>query len=77
ESKADQEAVARAAAAENPGAKKLARALQKSMRILAEDCAREGGYMLPQSTDTQSLLSDLAQTEDQQIQELAMKLLEK
>ncbi len=77
ESKADQEAVARSAAAENPGAQKLARALQKSMRILAEDCAREGGFMLPQSAASQALLAELAQTEDQQIQELAVKLLEK
>lgn len=42
-----------------PGAKKLAKALQRSFRILGEDCAREAGYMLPQCNPVRKLKKDL------------------
>lgn len=38
---------------------KLAKALEKSNRIMAEDIIREAGYMLPQSGNTKILLQDL------------------
>lgn len=41
-----------------PCAARLARAIAKSARILAEDCAREGGYMIPQSQESRVLLRD-------------------
>ena len=44
-------------AARLPG--KLARALEKSNRIMAEDLLREAGYMLPQSGNTRLLLKKL------------------
>lgn len=43
----------------DPGAQKLAKALQRSFRILGEDCAREGGFMLPQSDPVRTLKKDL------------------
>lgn len=43
------------------GAKKLAEALRVSFRIAAEDCAREAGYMLPQSKAVKDLLEDVEQ----------------
>ena len=44
-----------------PGAARLARALARSCRILAEDCAREAGYMTPQCHATRALLAEVAQ----------------
>ena len=44
-------------AARLPG--KLARALEKSNRIMAEDLLREAGYMLPQSGNARGLLKKL------------------
>jgi rubrerythrin/Fe-S-cluster-containing hydrogenase component 2 len=38
---------------------KLAKALEKSNRIMAEDIVREAGYMLPQSQNTKNLLQSL------------------
>ncbi|MDD3366867.1 MAG: 4Fe-4S ferredoxin, partial [Sphaerochaetaceae bacterium] len=38
---------------------KIAKALALSNRILAEDCAREGLYMLPQNRSTRELLLSL------------------
>ncbi len=55
---------------ENSIEARIARALQRSTRILAEDCAREGGYMTPDCKPTKELL---AQFPDSQA---ARKLLE-
>ncbi len=44
-------------AAELPG--KLAKAIEKSNRIMAEDLIREAGYMLPQSENTRDFLQSL------------------
>ena len=41
------------------GARLLAKALRKSSRILAEDCAREAGYMLPRCRASRKLLDSL------------------
>jgi rubrerythrin/Fe-S-cluster-containing hydrogenase component 2 len=53
-SKAEQENIA----AGLPG--RLAAALEKSNRIMAEDIIREAGYMLPQSGNTRTFLESLA-----------------
>ena len=37
-------------------ARRLARAMRRSCRLMAEDVLRETGYMLPQSENVQSLL---------------------
>lgn len=52
-SKSEQESIA----AGLPG--KLAAAIEKSNRIMAEDIIREAGYMLPQSDNTQEFLQSL------------------
>jgi rubrerythrin/NAD-dependent dihydropyrimidine dehydrogenase PreA subunit len=52
-SKSEQEAVAAAL----PG--RLAAAMEKSNRIMAEDIIREAGYMLPQSANTRAFLEKL------------------
>ena len=44
--------------AANPAEEKLAEALVRSLRIVGEDCAREAGYMLPQSVKVRELLKD-------------------
>lgn len=49
-----------AATASEPGAGRIARALARSARILAEDCAREAGYMIPQCSATRALLEQVA-----------------
>ena len=62
ESKTDQEAIAESAAGDEnlaSGARLLARALKASCRILAEDGAREAGYMLPQCKASRDLLESL------------------
>ncbi|MBI9109259.1 MAG: 4Fe-4S ferredoxin [Spirochaetales bacterium] len=46
--------------AESTPKKKLAEALRRSFRITAEDCAREAGYMLPQSEKVKKLLEKFA-----------------
>ncbi len=53
-SKAEQEALA--AGLSGP----LAKALEKSNRIMAEDLLRESGYMLPQSNEVFQVLVDMA-----------------
>ena len=53
-SKAEQEALA----AGLPGS--LAKALERSSRIMAEDLIRESGYMLPQSSKAFDMLVDMA-----------------
>ncbi len=52
-SKAEQETIA----AELPGP--LAKALEKSNRIMAEDLLREAGYMLPQSGNAREMLEEM------------------
>ena len=62
QSKTDQEAIAENVAGDEdmaPGARRLARALKISCRILAEDGAREAGYMLPQCQASRDLLESL------------------
>jgi len=59
----------------NPGEQRLARALEKSLRIVAEDCAREAGYMLPQSIQVQDLLKLLLTNADEEQKLLLEKLL--
>lgn len=44
--------------ADEAGKKKLAEALKRSLRIVGEDCAREAGYMLPQSNKAQQLVKE-------------------
>lgn len=67
-------AIAEASADDAPGAARIARALARSARILAEDCTREAGYMIPQSEPTRKLLDRLAAGEDAGIAELAREL---
>ncbi len=43
---------------------KLAKAVERSNRIMAEDLIRESGYMLPQSDNTRTLLEELAAKND-------------
>ena len=59
ESKVQQETITRALAKEGASNTKIAKALALSNRILAEDCAREGLYMLPQNRSTRELLLSL------------------
>ncbi len=69
-SKSKQENIASAL----PG--KLAKALEKSNRIMAEDLIRESGYMLPQSQNTKDLLQSLLEQNPAGFpQEAAAKLL--
>jgi len=56
-SKAKQESIA----AGLPG--KLAKAIEKSNHIMAEDITREAGYMLPQSPNTRKFLQSLLEQE--------------
>ena len=42
---------------------KLAKALEKSNRIMAEDLLREAGYMLPQSGNVRQFLQELLSRE--------------
>lgn len=44
---------------DNPVVRQLAKALEKSNRIMAEECFREAGFMLPQSQETKELLRGL------------------
>ncbi len=77
EKKTDQELAAEKieSAAQQEGEKKLAKALGKSMRILAEDCAREAGFMLPQSRKVRDMLKELSETVDSEKKEIIDKLL--
>ncbi len=60
-SKAEQEKIAAsiAEASADPIAKQLARAVEKSSRLISEECMRESGFMLPQSQETKQLLQAL------------------
>lgn len=65
-SKAAQEAMARELGrrAESPELNQLARALEKSNRLMAEDILREAGYMLPQSGNANRFLRSLQDNPD-------------
>nr|WP_319775916.1 hypothetical protein [uncultured Sphaerochaeta sp.] len=60
-SKATQESLARglAEASDDPVFKQLMHAIATSNRVLAEDCYREAGYILPQSEAVTSWLKQL------------------
>lgn len=53
-----------AASAEDAGLKKLAEALRLSLRIAAEDYAREAGFMLPQSEPVSTLLEEIGKKDE-------------
>lgn len=76
ERKTDQErtALAIADAAPTAGGARVARALARSARILAEDCAREAGYMIPQCEATRDLLGQIAADHDGEIRTIAEEL---
>ena len=76
ERKSDQEraAIAIADAAPTAGAARLARALARSARVLAEDCAREAGYMIPQCDSTRDLLGRISADHDGDIRAIAEQL---
>ncbi|TVQ22346.1 MAG: 4Fe-4S ferredoxin [Spirochaetaceae bacterium] len=76
ERKSEQErtAIAIADVASTAGAARLARALARSARILAEDCAREAGYMIPQCDATRELLGRIATDQDGEIRAFAEQL---
>ena len=59
-------------------ARRLARAMRRSCRLMAEDVLRETGYMLPQSENVQSLLkSELENVKDEAFpKDAAKRLLE-
>lgn len=61
-SKVEQEAVARsiAEASEDPAEAKLARAIEMSSRVCAEDLYREARFMIPQSGFTREFLEEMA-----------------
>ncbi|MDD3504643.1 MAG: 4Fe-4S binding protein [Eubacteriales bacterium] len=55
---------------------KLARAFEKSNRIMAEDIIREAGYMLPQSDNSRKFLQTIIEAGDDSAKEKAARLLE-
>ena len=57
-----------------PGAARLARALARSARILAEDCAREAGYLIPECAATRKLLGEIAAEHDGEVASLVNEL---
>lgn len=77
-SKSEQETIAEDLARRGDFGAKLAKAIARSNRILAEDCAREAAYMLPQGRETKELLERaLAGTSDKEFPaEAVRKLLE-
>lgn len=62
--KTEQEIIARTIAetSESPSAKTLAKAIEMSSRICAEEVYRESGYMIPQDEKTRELLRFLMDT---------------
>lgn len=60
-SKTKQEKIAEEIAkeAKSPVVRQLAKALENSSRISAEDCLREAGFMLPQSQEVKTVLQSL------------------
>ena len=76
--KLDQEAIAKALGSDEtrPALARLARALAYSCRILAEDCARESGYLIPQCPPTQALLERVLNETDGEMRASARELLD-
>jgi len=62
--KIEQEGLARGLSEDdgNPGAARLARALARSSRILAEDGVREAGFLTPQCRASKAYLAELAES---------------
>lgn len=60
-------------------ARRFARAMRRSCRLMAEDVLRESGYMLPQSEEVQTLLrSELENRKDSEFpKDAAKRLLER
>ena len=75
--KYDQEKMAESIAvnSDNPAEKQLAKVLQYSCRIVAEDCAREADFMLPQSRKVKELLEELRENSEPDIREIIQELL--
>jgi Fe-S-cluster-containing hydrogenase component 2 len=69
ENKAEQEKIAAGIAreAKSSTVRQLARALEVSSRISAEDCLREAGYMLPQGDEVKQLLRTLLNFQQQDL----------
>lgn len=63
ESKVEQERICRTLAEQGGLEAKLAKALALSNRILAEDCTRESGFMLPQAPRVKTMLESLQNRE--------------
>ena len=60
---------------QDPIVMQLAQAIETSNRVMAEDIAREAGYMLPQSQNTHALLQMIIETvDDENIKEMAQEL---
>jgi len=76
--KVAQEAIAAAVSQSdnNSAESRVARALLRSCRILAEDCAREAGYMTPQSAAARSLFEKIEQESDDEVKSILGKLVE-
>ena len=69
----------RKADAENTAASlagRLAKALEKSNRVMAEDLIREAGYMLPQSRNTHNLLLETAKGSTAETAEKLLEMLD-
>lgn len=77
QSKVEQASVAQGAAGEEGALGLIARALVRSNLILAEDCAREMGYMVPHGENVRELLESIvaATEEDELPHQSAKKLL--
>ncbi len=59
----------------NTGKQKLARALKLSCRIVAEDCAREANFMLPQSRSVKDLLERLEKEAGSDVKDIIKDLI--
>lgn len=68
ESKTQQEKVALSVSksADSPEVQQLAKAISVSNRIVAEDCFRESGFMLPGSKEVKTLLQSLLNSTNQE-----------
>jgi len=82
ESKVSQETIAKdlASGSDDPVFRQLCKTVAMSNHIMAEDCYREAGYILPQSDAVRSLLTNLLEKEKEKVAfpvEAVRKLLEK
>lgn len=62
---------------ENKEDERFLKALIHSNKVMIEDIAREAGYMLPQSKNTNTLLEDIKANGDETSKKIAETLLEK